>query len=78
MVFNATFINISVISWQSSLLVEETGGHGENAKHLQVRAKAGWLRARIMYFELSIMATHSLFDLKNQILFLISLIIKHD
>jgi len=30
MVFNATFNNISVISWQSVLLVEETGGHGEN------------------------------------------------
>jgi hypothetical protein len=26
MVFNATFNNISVISWQSVLLVEETGG----------------------------------------------------
>jgi hypothetical protein len=25
MVFNATFNNISVISWQSALLVEETG-----------------------------------------------------
>jgi hypothetical protein len=25
MVFNATFINISVILWQSVLLVEETG-----------------------------------------------------
>ena len=30
MVFNATFNNISVISWQSLLLVEETGGPGEN------------------------------------------------
>jgi hypothetical protein len=30
MVFNATFNNISVISWQSVLLVEETGGFGEN------------------------------------------------
>jgi hypothetical protein len=30
MVFNATFNNISVISWQSVLLVEETGGPGEN------------------------------------------------
>jgi hypothetical protein len=30
MVFNATFKNISVISWQSVLLVEETGGPGEN------------------------------------------------
>ena len=30
MMFNATFNNISVISWQSVLLVEETGGSGEN------------------------------------------------
>ena len=30
MVFNATFNNISVISWWSVLLVEETGVHGEN------------------------------------------------
>jgi len=39
MVFNATFNNISVISWRSDLLVEETGGSGENpqpvASHLQ-------------------------------------------
>jgi hypothetical protein len=33
-VFNATFSNISVISWWSVLLVEETGGPGEN--HLPV------------------------------------------
>ena len=30
MVFNATFNDISVISWWSVLLVEETGGPGEN------------------------------------------------
>ena len=30
MVFNATFSNISAISWRSGLLVEETGGPGEN------------------------------------------------
>jgi hypothetical protein len=30
MVLNATFNNISVISWQSVLLVEETGAAGEN------------------------------------------------
>jgi hypothetical protein len=30
MVFNATFNNISVISWRSVLLVEETGVSGEN------------------------------------------------
>ena len=30
MVFNATFNNISIISWRSVLLVEETGIPGEN------------------------------------------------
>ena len=30
MVFNATFNDISVISWRSASLVEETGGQGEN------------------------------------------------
>jgi len=32
MVLNATFNNISVISWWSVLLVEETGGPGENQR----------------------------------------------
>jgi carbamoylphosphate synthase small subunit len=36
MVFNTTFNNISVISWQSVLLVEETGGPGENEILLKV------------------------------------------
>ena len=30
LVFNSTFNNISVISWQSVLLVEKTGGSGQN------------------------------------------------
>jgi hypothetical protein len=30
MMFHATFNNISVISWQSVILVEETGVPGEN------------------------------------------------
>jgi hypothetical protein len=33
MVFNATFNNISVISWRSVLLVDETGVSGENHRH---------------------------------------------
>jgi hypothetical protein len=41
MVFNDTFNNISVISWQSVLLVGETGGPGENhrpvASHSTIR-----------------------------------------
>jgi hypothetical protein len=32
MVFNATFSNISVISWKSVLLVEGTGVPGENRR----------------------------------------------
>jgi hypothetical protein len=32
LVFNATFNNISVISWLSVLLVEETGVPGENRR----------------------------------------------
>ena len=32
MVFNATFNNVSVISWLSVLLVEETGGPGDNQR----------------------------------------------
>jgi hypothetical protein len=35
MVFNATFNNISVISWQSVLLVEETGEPGENYRPVE-------------------------------------------
>jgi hypothetical protein len=35
MVFNATFNNISVISWRSVLLVEETGeNHGPVTSHV--------------------------------------------
>jgi hypothetical protein len=33
MVFNATFNNISVLSWLSVLLVEETGVPREKKKH---------------------------------------------
>jgi len=38
-VFNATFNNISVISWRSVLLMEETGGPGENHRSPQVTDK---------------------------------------
>jgi hypothetical protein len=39
MVFNVTFNNISVISWQSVLLVEEIGVSGENQNLSQVTDK---------------------------------------
>ena len=35
MVFNATFNSILVISWQSVLLVEETGIPGENHRPVE-------------------------------------------
>jgi hypothetical protein len=35
MVFNATFNNISDISWQSLLLMEETGVSGENHRPVE-------------------------------------------
>jgi hypothetical protein len=38
-VFNATFNNISAISWRSLVLVEETGVHGENTDVSQVTDK---------------------------------------
>ena len=37
MVFNATFNNISVISWRSILLVEETRGPGENHRLVAIK-----------------------------------------
>jgi hypothetical protein len=36
MVFNATFNNISIISWVSALLVEETGVPGENHRPVAI------------------------------------------
>jgi len=45
MVFNATFNNILAISWQSVLLVEDTGVPGENhwptASHWQTLSHNG-------------------------------------
>jgi hypothetical protein len=38
-VFNANFNNISVISWRSVLLVEETGGPGENHRPVASHCK---------------------------------------
>jgi hypothetical protein len=39
MVFNVTFNNISVISWRSALLVEETRVPGETTELLQITDK---------------------------------------
>ena len=44
MVFNATFNNISVISWRSLLLVEETAGPGENYRPVYRGGHFYWWR----------------------------------
>jgi hypothetical protein len=39
MMCNATFNNISVISWRSVLLIAETGVPGENHRHITHKTK---------------------------------------
>jgi hypothetical protein len=55
-VFNATFNNILVISWRSALLVEDTGGPGENlrpvASHWQTLSHNA-LHIALIEFELT-------------------------
>jgi hypothetical protein len=45
MVFNATFNNISAISWWSVLLMEETEVPGENHRHVKRRLQTLSLKA---------------------------------
>jgi hypothetical protein len=58
MVFNATFNNISVISWQSVLLVEETGGPGEN--HRPVTSHWLTLSHNVVHLALIKIQTHNI------------------
>ena len=46
-VFNATFSNISAISWRPVLVVEEAGVTGENTDHGQATGKLYHLRLRV-------------------------------
>jgi hypothetical protein len=56
-VFNATFNNISVISWRSVLLVEETGGPGEN--HRPVASHWQPLSHNVVHLALFKIRTHN-------------------
>ena len=55
-VFNATFNNISVISQRSVLLVEETGGPGENHRPVASR----WQTHNVVHLVLIEIRTHNI------------------
>ena len=58
MVFNATFSNISVISWRSVLLMEETGGPREN--HWPVASHWQTLLHNVVHLVLIEIRTHNI------------------
>ena len=58
MVFNATLKNISVISWRSVLLVEDTGVPGEN--HRSVASTDKLLLHNVVHIALSEIPTHNI------------------
>jgi hypothetical protein len=58
LVLNATFNNISVISWRSVLFVEETGGPGEN--HRPVVSHRQTLSHNVVHLALIEIRTHNI------------------
>jgi hypothetical protein len=58
MVFNATFNNISAISWRSVLLVEETGRLGES--YLPVASHWQTLSHNVVHLALIEIRTHTI------------------
>jgi hypothetical protein len=58
LVLNATFNNISVISWRSVLFVEETGGPGEN--HRPVASHRQTLSHNVVHLALIEIRTHNI------------------
>ena len=58
MVFNAIFNNISVMSWRSVLLVEETGEPGEN--HRPVASHRQTLSHTVVHLTLFKIRTHNI------------------
>ena len=63
MVFNATFNNISVISWWSGLLMEETEAPGES--HRPVASHWQSLSQNVVHLTLIEIPTHNIFEFWN-------------
>ena len=59
MVFNATFNNISVISWWSDLFVEDTGVPGENGHLSQVTDKLYHIMLYPVHLTMNRVQTHN-------------------
>ena len=72
MVFNAIFNNISVVSWRSVLLVEETGGPGEN--HRPVASHWQTLSHNVVHLALIEIRTHIISDDKQYVSYIVALI----
>jgi hypothetical protein len=59
MVFNATFNNISVISWRSVLLVEDNGVHKENHRPVASHWQTIHIIMHQIYLTMSRIQTHN-------------------